>query len=281
MKIKDVKKFETRERFLYWIEERESVRLRKESGHPKPWTDDEILQTYKFCNVRRMDDRVSQWLLKNWYEPNFDHPNMLTACTLARQLNNTESLEAVGFPFRWNPSKVKKILEKRVSEGLKNFSAAYMITGTLGGTKIVQIVDKVVTPIHESKPMLNTDSMELSCQCLLPFAGFSTFISGQVIADMRWASEGTWEDKDDWAPVGPGSRRGINRFFERPKETSLRQSEFNKQFQEVCSFVRDNFEGQHLEAIDIQNCLCEFDKYERTLFENRRPKCKYNGKDAL
>lgn len=40
-----------------WIGEREVVRLRREAGEPKPWTDDPILRECSFCNVRREEGR--------------------------------------------------------------------------------------------------------------------------------------------------------------------------------------------------------------------------------
>jgi len=80
MKIEQVKKLDVQERWLYWIKEREKIRLAKDAGDSKPWTDDVILQSYRFCNVRRMDDKVSQWLLNNWYKPYRGHPHMLKAC---------------------------------------------------------------------------------------------------------------------------------------------------------------------------------------------------------
>ena len=45
--------------------ERELIRKRKEAGLTV-LTDDEILGKYRFCNVRRRDDRVTAWLLKNY-----------------------------------------------------------------------------------------------------------------------------------------------------------------------------------------------------------------------
>src|SRR5262245_39207311 len=54
-------------KLCYWISEREAVRQRKEAGNSKPWTADPLLQGFRWCNVRRMDDRVSKWLEDNWY----------------------------------------------------------------------------------------------------------------------------------------------------------------------------------------------------------------------
>ena len=39
------------ERFIYWQEERELIRVKKEVlKQPPPWTDDTILQEFKFCH---------------------------------------------------------------------------------------------------------------------------------------------------------------------------------------------------------------------------------------
>ena len=280
MRTDEVKKLEPKERFLYWIKERESVRIKKESGCFKPWTDDESLQTYKFCNIRRMDDRVSRWLGDKWYGPYYDHPNILTAVTLARQFNNTDTLQAIGFPEKWNPKKVRSICEKRSEKGLKNFSAAYMITGTLGGTKIVQIVEKVVDYIHNNPPEIDSASIENTWRNLLKYPGFASFMAGQVTADLRWAMRGTWKDKDNWAPMGPGSKRGLNRLLGIHYNAGVTHQMFNQHFPQVIDLVHVSLPSSitdKLEAIDIQNCLCEFDKYERTLWDGRRPKQKYPG----
>ena len=50
--------------YLYWIEERESIRRKKEELRLEPpWTEDKILQEFKFCQVFREDDRTSRWVL--------------------------------------------------------------------------------------------------------------------------------------------------------------------------------------------------------------------------
>ena len=49
---------------LYWYFafERQNIFLKKKNGEKPPWTDDPILQEYKFCNSYRVNDRVSQYL---------------------------------------------------------------------------------------------------------------------------------------------------------------------------------------------------------------------------
>lgn len=273
-----------RDRLLYWIKERESIRRKRTLDLEPPWTTDPILQSYRFCNVRRMDDRVSRWLWTHWYRPYRDHPNMVLACTLARQLNNPEALEAVGFPERWEPERVQRLLEKRAEQGLKNYSAAYMITGRYGTrdrareTKPYQTVWRVCQPIADDPPVIDSSSMRATWETLLGRSGFSSFIAGQVVADLRWALRGYWADRRDWAPLGPGSQRGLDRLRGQPLRpyTPLRDQE--EEFSEFLAWVRaavDRNLCSRLEAIDYQNCLCEWDKYERALWGQGRPKRGY------
>ena len=52
---------------LYWYfaYERQNIFIKKSNNEPYPWTKDPILDKYKFCNSYRVNDRVSQYLLKN------------------------------------------------------------------------------------------------------------------------------------------------------------------------------------------------------------------------
>ncbi len=270
---------------IYWIREREFIRRRKGKGLPKPWTQDPILQEYKFCNVRRMDDRVSEWLLSNWYEPYYNHPNMLLACLLARQFNKIETLQLIGFPEKWNPKKLEKVLRREKEEGLRLFSAAYMITGTISNCKIDQVINRVATPIHEAskgkykKELNDFTSLESLICNLKPFAGMGSFIAGQVVSDLRWAVRGSWKDRHTWAPMGTGSSRGVCRLLGLDVKHRIHRDTFEKGFQKAKKVVKKKLPRiyQRLEAIDIQNCLCEFDKYERTRLGEGRPKQKYPG----
>ncbi len=269
--------------------EREKVRIQKAAGLPKPWTDWELLLKFRFTNVRRMDDKVSVWLYDNWYHPHFNHPNMLLAVVMARQLNSIETLAEIGFPLTFEPEHIEKTLRDRAARGLRNFSAAYMITGTLGGDKTTQLVHKVLSPLVDVQSKLDVSSMERSVTTLLPHAGMGTFIAGQVVADLRWALEGEWLDKDTWAPLGPGSNRWLrvlNGETEQ-RDTTLKGSEFLKRllaFQTaLCEYedIRSIQEDRKLELMDWQNVCCESFKCWRWLYTGKSPKQNYPGTDPV
>lgn len=266
------------ERFIYWIRERESIRLKRLAGYPKPWTDDPILQSYRFCNVRRMDDKVSDWLLQNWYQPYFNHKNMILAIALARFFNKPESLREIGFPTKYRPDHIKEVL-RRLKEKETIFNGAYMVRGNDGVDKISSVIDFYIQPLVDNPPSIDSTSMETSHRSLLGYYGWGSFMAGQVIADARWAIQGEWYDKHTWAPIGPGSKRGINRFYGRLPSAALPDSFITEltMLIDICEAKLPESITSRLEAMDYQNCCCEFDKYERVLHSQGKPKQKYPG----
>jgi hypothetical protein len=279
--LKEVKALTPGEVYLYWIRERESIRLKKLSGASKPWTDDEILQTYRFCNVRRMDDRVSRWLLDTWYVPHFGHKNMLLACCLARFINLPDSLGGVGFPLRWDRGRIKRVLASRRALGLKVFNGAYVIPGNVAGLdKVSAVLDRYLGPLEANRPQVYPDSMEKTWDWFEGQYGFGSFMAGQVTADLRWALPGLWKDRYDWAPLGPGSKKGMNLLKGRPANAPLKQKQFVKELRELMGGSRMKLPSDltvRLEAIDWQNTLCEYFKYVKTFRGEGRPKVKYAG----
>jgi len=268
------------ERFVYFIRERESIRLKKEAGKPKPWTDDPILQRYRFCNVRRMDDKVSRWLLENWYKPNYEHKNMLVACVMARHFNNPAALEKVGFPKKWQPERIKRVLRNRKASGKTIFNGAYMVRGIETADKTEMVIDRVCQPLVDNPPTIDPSSMQNTVEALLPYWGLSYFMAGQVVADLRWATPGTWADRKSWAAIGPGSKRGFNRLRDMPLAAPVFVDVWTVELQYLIKQCRQALSRsitRRLEAIDYQNCLCEFDKYERTRLGEGRPKQMYPG----
>lgn len=281
MKIEEVKKLMPLERLLYWITERESIRLKKEAGHPRPWTDDKILDTYRFCSVRRMDDRVSKWLLDNWYVKN--HPMSLVHAALARFFNLPSSLSAIHTYAvnTWQPEVIKDVLKNLRAAGAQIFNGAYLVsTNGVSMDKIDHVLDRCVAPLAlmPYEQWIDTKSIQRSCENLQNLYGFAGFMSGQIVADLRWVLDGTWADRNSWAAIGPGSRRGMNRLLSRPLDQALRQSQFTIELRKLIEKLNKwlpSAISSRIEAIDVQSCLCEYDKMERTLWEGRRPKSTY------
>ena len=269
------------ERFFYYINERHMMYLRRKNGVEYPWTSDAILTEYSFCNVYRELDRVTEWIRVNWREPYHDHSNLPFAMAVARQINWPDTLEEIGFPETWEPEKVKAIMQARKDRGDKVYTGAYMLTGTLGGTKIEQTIDKILTPLYQQPPTIKTWSLEESWREYLPRPGFSGFMAYEVVTDLRhtrYLSKA--EDIMTWANPGPGAQRGLNRIHGRDLKKTIKNELLNYEMRLLLEASSDYLEPHTmpLEMRDIEHCLCEFDKYERTRLGQGRPRAKYKPK---
>src|SRR5215470_1488370 len=83
------------ERFIAFIEERENVRVRRKAKMPWPWSQDTILQTYRFCNIHREDDAVSQHYQKSVRDRYKDDPIVLPATVAYRWFNRITTCDAL------------------------------------------------------------------------------------------------------------------------------------------------------------------------------------------
>lgn len=267
------------EDLVFWIREREEIRVQKELGLPRPWTTDPILDQYRFCNVYREDDVVTKWIHENWMMPHRDEDSVAFAIVVARMVNRPETLADMGYPERWSSTHFIKTIMDRKARKLKVWTQAYMITGgySEGGETKEVIIARVLDGAYlklQKNPIKKTDTLEQACE-KIKSPGIGTFLSAQVIADLKFSpllmDASDW---DTWCAIGPGSTAGLNYLHERPPTKTLTE----KQFREEVNVVRDKLAeeaGIHLCAQNTQNCLCEFSKYVRTKYYGGRPKALY------
>jgi len=266
------------QKFFNYLNERHIVYLRRQNGVAYPWTSDAILTEYSFCNVYRELDRVTEWIRVNWREPYADHPNLPFAMSMARQINWPDTLEELGFPEHWNPKRLKAIMQGRMDRKEKVYTGAYMLTGTLGGSKIEQTIDKILTPLYEYHPPMVKDSLEETWKGYQKHAGFSGFMAYEVVTDLRhtkWLRNA--KDIMTWANPGPGAQRGLNRIHHRELNKTIKKPQLNFEMKVLLDCSPEYLQGHMLplEMRDIEHCLCEFDKYERTRLGEGRPRAKY------
>lgn len=263
----------------YWMAERECIRIAKERGDPKPWTDDPILQQFKFCNVRREDDRVTRWFKNNWRaEKYWAERNFVPAIILGRTINWPDTLEHIGFPHVWDEKKVYAILEGRKATGLKVYTGAYMVTQYGSTLPKNQLVTENAGVYFHKVPTIYPTLAE-TCQELTCYAGVGPFMAGQVLADLKQTSILRHaKDWFSWAVIGPGSTRGLNRLYDRSLNYQMNE---DQGLEEMCE-VADSVKSLELRLClqDVQNCLCEFDKYMRTKLGQGVPRSRYDGYGA-
>lgn len=269
---------------VQWIVERESIRIKKERGDPKPWTSDLIMRDHRWCNVRRFDDRVSQELLHGWYQAGFDGAVNLPAAVLARLINRTDSLMEITGGERFTLAdlpKARAALSAREARGEKVFTAAYIIPGVPGRRKIDSVCDLVEKVTEKSQEVIKSTMRETWAE-LTKFDGLGSFLAGQVVADLAELEVGRrWADATTFAPVGPGSARGMNRLLGIPTEKRIAQTEFDELLNVLIPVLRPRIESiwndRKLIAFDVQNCLCEFSKVSKLRLKEGTVRSRYPG----
>lgn len=292
--LNEIKKLTPFERLCHWIREREQVRSRKEAGQPAPWTEDPILQNYRFCNVHREDDKVTRWITDNWRTPNAGNVDQWFAMTVSRFVNWPDTLGDIGYPVPWRPDTVLKRLNQRKNDKQQVWNSAYIVsTNGMSIAKPEYVVKYVLNKLWFKRNILRPkplDTLNEYSSRLIKENGFKGFMVGQVIADLKYDPDGilsTASDWETWALSGPGSRRGLNRVLSRHKRDRWKEADWFEQLTKLRIDVLDTVGNSVLEsnelgyntlhAQDLQNCLCEFDKYERTLWGEGKPRNKYRG----
>jgi hypothetical protein len=259
------------------MEERQKIHDRKEAGLPKPWSKDPIFQTYKFCNVRREDDKVTQWFKANWRSGDkWEQPNFVPAIMFGRTINWPDTLEFIGFPYEWDRDVYCKKLDAYQSRGNKVYTGAYMITAGPPGVRKNLWVTQNADFYFKHPPTIFPESIQKTWEYITQnnYPCVGPFIAGQIIADLKQTSVlGSAQDWFTWAALGPGSARGLNRLHGRPVSNLIPQSKGLTEMMEV----KKELARIDLCLQDIQNCLCEFDKYQRVKLGQGKPRSGYQG----
>ncbi len=276
------------DRFFEFMCKRESLRLRKEFGEPWPWSDDDILNSYKFTNVKRENDRTTRWMREHWTGPNERRPagEIIFNCALFRYFGTWEFAEALGWQRQWQPKAVVKLARERSSQGLRVFTGAYIIP-TLGfrGAKSEAVAHHVLTPLWEAREGLGrvavgTQSWRATAELLRSMPGFggTGFMAKEVLQDaMHTPVLRRAVDRNSWCPAGPGARRGLNRLARRDLNASASEAQLLAEMRRLFELASKALPAwmPTLELHDVQFQLCEFDKYERVRMGQGRPRSRY------
>ncbi len=277
------------EELFYWMEERHKIYLAKEAGEPKPWTQDEILLNYRFCNVFRELDKVTVWFKENIIGKWEDNPYLWFALCLGRRINLPETLAELGdLMIDWDADSALDILDARKARGEQIYSSAYMLT--TGGRKVPKNEDtcfNILEPLWEKRDEITDklsecDTLESAFKVFNKgHVGYSDFIAYEVVSDLRYSS--LLKDAKDvmtWANHGPGATRGLNRLYGRDINKKIKAcqavADMRYLLEESQLYLPDWF--PELELRDIEHSLCEFDKYQRVKTQSGFLRQKYNGR---
>lgn len=255
---------ETLNRFVYWIDERSSIHLKRFLLHQDPpWTDDPILQEWFFTNPYREWDRTTVWFKENIRDPLRESASVLMATVIFRWFNWPETgrlLMDYNLHTEWNSEHARTMLHKHRMDGNKIFTGAYIIKAGEGVSKIRGVCEAIDNLWNERERLYEAiagGTLENAHKTLLPFPYMGKFMAYEVVTDLRWTHM-LCEAPDimTWCNPGPGCRRGFARVCGKTPGKNFPVAMC--QLRELLNYCPDDFEMR-----DVEHSLCEFDKYER------------------
>ena len=286
-----IKRDEVYDLYWYFAYERQNIFYKKLEGVEPPWTKDEILNTYKFCNSYRVNDRVSQYLLKNviYNGKNYSNRDMLFRIILFKLFNKEETWQLFIDNFsdvtlaNFDKEKYSKVIEDAKNSGIKIYSDAYISCANkvFGYDKKhdnhLALLDKMFNIDKIDDKILNAKSMKDAFNIIKSYPLIGNFMAYQLITDINYSNIVNFKE-DEFTVAGPGSIRGIDKCFidKGMSYEDIIRYMFEHQDEE---FKRLNLKfkrilNRPLQLIDCQNIFCELDKYTRvampTLKSNRK-----------
>lgn len=280
----------------YWIDERHAMYLRRLRGDPPPWTVDPILREYRFTNVFRRLDRMTQELLAETRRAH-SHRELLFRAMLFRVFNRSATYAALrhlASPERWRRSEAMQILAARAAAGERIVTGVWMVSGAAApGRPIYEgYVDSLTTLArfaeYDAADMRRLRTLESAYGIVQQYRGVGRFVGWQIVLDLSYTPllRGAC-DLERYLYVGPGAVRGLMRLdgLEIPEGKYARlaprypggEAAALARLRQVQTAVNDRrgTHVPHLTIHDVEHSLCEADKYARALRGEGRPRNTY------
>ena len=268
---------------LYWYFacERQNIFWKKINGEPAPWTDDKILQEYKFCNSYRVNDRVSQYLLKNviYNGNNYTYEDMLFRIILFKLFNKESTWELLLKNFGdvllkdFDTKKYSIVLENAISNGTKIYNDAYISCANKAfgydrkHDNHLALLDKMFNIDKMQNKIIKCKTMQDAFNIIKGYPLIGNFMAYQLVTDINYSEFVNWKEVE-FTVAGPGSLRGIKKcFIDKGNMTNEDIIKYMYTHQDE-EFKRLNLNfkrigSRPLQLIDCQNIFCELDKYCR------------------
>lgn len=269
---------------LYWhfASERQQAFLRRLSGEACPWTDDPILAEFKFCNVFRAADRVSQFLIRNvaYHEEECTDEDRIFQVVAFRTFSKIATWDALCARLGHQPT-LDDLATDRFAGALETvranlgglYTGAFILCATdaygqgLKHRNHVALFKDMFLDNSLAKFILEAESLQEIYDLLHKFPLMGDFMSYQIAIDLNYSALVNF-DEDDFTQPGPGALRGIKKCFESTGDYSpaeviqwmvdRQEAEFDR-----LGLPFDGLFGRRLHAIDCQGLFCETDKYCR------------------
>lgn len=263
--------------------ERQLIYLRRVAGGVAPWTDDPVINQFRFTNAYRACDRVSQYLISRVIydkkDSNRDEADTVLRVLLFKFFNRIATWRLLETSFgdisakTFSVKRMGAVLDDAMDRREPIYSAAYIIPPVprLSGTQRkhhghLRLLEMMLA---DSLPgqVAKANSLAEVYALLASYPGLGPFLAFQLAIDLNYTPVLSF-DETSFVVAGPGARSGIAKCFTRadrfPPEDIIRLvAETQRQELERRGLRFPRLPGRDLQLVDCQNLFCEVDKYAR------------------
>jgi len=273
--------------FCKLAEERQKIYIKKKAGEPKPWTEDKIFQSSRFCNVFREQDKTSVFIKTNIIDKYRDDPNNWKRIIIARffsRLDTLQDLEEHG--EMESVETMLKGIERRRQLSLPVHTHSFFVGRASPDHPTYLRPFNLVKKLEMSgdSKVFKGSSLEKAYLTLREYSWNGSFMSYQYVCDLAYDEQYLLNatDHDTFIAFGPGSQRGMNRILtgEPYWDTDVDFVSFCVELlslwrQYVTDTVKEDAHEDmkrfyNLHLCNVQHWLCEYDKYKRGGSSKRR-----------
>ena len=269
----------------YWrfAVKRQEVFYNRMEGKAFPWTDDKIIQMYKFTNAYRASDRVSQYLIRNviYQKDMFSPEDQCFRILFFKLFNKIETWEYIEKHLgvislaNYNFERYNKLLMQKLDNNERIYSAAYIMPSGksfFGYDKKHQNNLKLLEYMMQTglpKNIAKAKTLKELYEILLDYPSLGSFLAFQFAIDINYSELCDFSEMS-FVIAGPGAKNGIQKCF-----GDLKGFKYEDIIKYVAESQEEEFEkrglkfkslfGRKLQLIDCQNLFCETDKYARVM----------------
>lgn len=273
--------------YFYFMQERMNIFWQRNSHSCNLFcnlTDDPILSEYKFTNVYRVCDRVSQYLVRNVIyntKNNYSAQDTILRIILFKIFNRIDTWEYLEQKLgaitvsNFDIMVISNLLAERI-KSQPIFSAAYLMTGTHANysdgytykhEKWLNMLQSEIMNIKTIEKILNCQSMKELYEILIGCSFIGPFLAYQYAIDLNYSDLFDF-DENSFVMAGIGAIRGIKKCFSDLEHYSYEDAikytaDHIDKYREKYGYTFKNLYGRAPKLIDLQNCFCETDKYLR------------------
>lgn len=240
-------------------------------------TNDDVIRKYSFTSPWRWVDRTSQDYIKRLYDWRINkvsYTDVILRTMIYRIFNKPGTFNAICEVAPIHTETFNDTMQlyidklSEINGAIYSHAYTYRTYGKYahGMPRYEAHIRQTADSVHENMMQIiasRSNTLHGTFDALKLCSGWGDFMALQVATDLGYSDYTSWNE-NDWITASVGSIRGLTKIF-----PEIDKKSYGKAIQFLWNQQKNEnvipFCSTSLSLMDIQNCLCEADKYMRVV----------------